>query len=359
MYEGKYLLIGDGSSPHILKWVRELVKSYDVFLISSRGVHPGIRELLTSDRLFPLETESNPSGGNSALLFKIPKVFSIIRKINPTVVNAHYITSHGLLAAIVRQFSVRKFFLVQSAWGTDVLVTPFTSKFNNLASRYSLNRAQLVTSDSEYMTSVVKSLTKTPVLTFTFGLDELPDFDPGLKQRGLFFSNRILSENYNIEEVLRFFSRIAAESEEARLVVANDGSLRPSLEKLARDLKIEDRVQFPGFIPPAEQAGLFIKSEFFISIPASDSTSVSLLEAMAHGCIPVVSDIPANKEWVTDGENGIHYSRELDFTALENFRRKENKAIEMNRKLIAEKAIFPDSMVHYLNYLKEQIKLRG
>ena len=26
---------------------------------------------------------------------------------------------------------------------------------------------------------------------------------------------------------------------------------------------------------------------------------------MAYGCIPIVSNLPSNKEWITDGENGF------------------------------------------------------
>lgn len=359
MSEIRYLLIGDGSSPHLVKWVRELVKYYNVFLISTQGIHPEITDLLPSGQLVSLDITMKPEGGNLALLFKIPKVFSLIKMIDPAVVNAHYITSYGLLAAVVKQLPYKKYLLVQSAWGTDILVTPFANRFYNLAARYSLNKAQLVTSDSEYMTAVVKKLSRTLVLTFPFGLDKLPGFDPALKQRGFFFSNRILSENYNIDEVLRFFNRIAKDNDQARLVIANDGDLRASLEELSRDLKIEDRIQFRGFIPAAEQEELYQQAEFFISIPTSDSTSVSLLEAMAHGCIPIVSDIPANQEWVRDGKGGIRYSPELNFSSLEEFRSQGARAIEINRKLIFEKAIFPDSMLHFSQYLMKYFEIQG
>ena len=42
----------------------------------------------------------------------------------------------------------------------------------------------------------------------------------------------------------------------------------------------------------------------------SDGMSLSLLEAMACGAFPVVSDIPANREWITHGVNG--YLVQLD-----------------------------------------------
>ena len=32
--------------------------------------------------------------------------------------------------------------------------------------------------------------------------------------------------------------------------------------------------------------------------------AVSVLEAMAHGCIPLLSDLPANRELVQDRQNG-------------------------------------------------------
>jgi glycosyltransferase involved in cell wall biosynthesis len=37
----------------------------------------------------------------------------------------------------------------------------------------------------------------------------------------------------------------------------------------------------------------------YVSTSRSDSTSISLLEAMASGATPVVSDIPGNREWLT------------------------------------------------------------
>ena len=45
-------------------------------------------------------------------------------------------------------------------------------------------------------------------------------------------------------------------------------------------------------------------ADLYISASHVDGSSVSLMEALACGLPCVVSDIPANKEWVTDGVNG-------------------------------------------------------
>jgi glycosyltransferase involved in cell wall biosynthesis len=44
------------------------------------------------------------------------------------------------------------------------------------------------------------------------------------------------------------------------------------------------------------------RADLYLSASLSDSTSVSLLEAMASGAVPVVTDIEGNREWVRDGE---------------------------------------------------------
>ncbi|HBE80849.1 MAG TPA: glycosyl transferase family 1, partial [Firmicutes bacterium] len=45
-------------------------------------------------------------------------------------------------------------------------------------------------------------------------------------------------------------------------------------------------------------------SHLMVSIPKSDGTPVSLLEAMAAGCLPVLADLPVYHDWITDGVNG-------------------------------------------------------
>jgi glycosyltransferase involved in cell wall biosynthesis len=55
-------------------------------------------------------------------------------------------------------------------------------------------------------------------------------------------------------------------------------------------------------VPPGELAGWLARAEVYLSASRSDSTSLSLLEAMAAGAVPVVSDIEGNREWVADGQ---------------------------------------------------------
>jgi glycosyltransferase involved in cell wall biosynthesis len=47
------------------------------------------------------------------------------------------------------------------------------------------------------------------------------------------------------------------------------------------------------------------QAEVFVSVPSSDATSVALLQAMAVGCFPIVSDLPSQQELVERGTQGL------------------------------------------------------
>ena len=70
------------------------------------------------------------------------------------------------------------------------------------------------------------------------------------------------------------------------------------LQTRARELGLQDHVRFVGRLDADTQADLYRRARWFLSLPQSDSVSVSVLEAMAHGCVPILSDLPANRELV-------------------------------------------------------------
>ena len=103
---------------------------------------------------------------------------------------------------------------------------------------------------------------------------------------------------------------VVKEEPHTRFLFAGDGPDRLSLEKEARDLKIESSVQFLGWVLHEEMADLLSKSDIYISTSLDDGTSVSLLEAMASGAFPIVTDIASNREWIVNGKNGFLVSIE-------------------------------------------------
>ena len=300
-------LIGDGDSPHLLKWARALASAgVELWVASSRGFLPGFDGIVPVDRRLALDTRPRPAGGNLALLRTLPRLGRWLKRVDADWLNPHYLTSHGTLAWLASRGWRLRAGIVGSAWGTDILVTPQRSfAYRWLTSRV-LRACRLATSDSAHMTGRMQALGAGEVMTFPFGLERLPPAPAEAKSPWLFFANRALEPLYRPERVLALFARVAAQRPEARLVVANTGSLLPALQARAQALGLADGViRFVGMVDQATQAAWYDRAQWYLSLPASDSVSVSVLEAMAHGCIPVLSDLPANRELVRHGVNGL------------------------------------------------------
>jgi glycosyltransferase involved in cell wall biosynthesis len=76
------------------------------------------------------------------------------------------------------------------------------------------------------------------------------------------------------------------------LVVVGEGGLRPALERRARELGVTDDVHWLGW---RDDVTRFLAGfDLFTLASRSEGTSISLLEAMAAGLCPVVTDVGGN-----------------------------------------------------------------
>jgi len=295
----RYVLIGDGESPHLLKWARALAAQpgIELWAASSRGFAPGFDAVLAPERRLALATRPDAAGGNVALLRHLPRLARWLRQVDAAWIHAHYLTSHGTLTWLAQRLYGVRGRLVGSAWGSDILVTPQRSALLRSATRRVLRACALTTSDSQVMAEHMRALGAREVMVFPLGLEAMPSA-PAAKEDGLFFANRGLEPIYAPWRVLQAFDGLAWPDK--ALVLANDGSLLAALQAAA-----PPQVRFVGRLDAATQAGWYARARWYVSLPVSDSVSVSVLEAMAHGCVPIVSDLPANRELVRDGDNGL------------------------------------------------------
>lgn len=77
------------------------------------------------------------------------------------------------------------------------------------------------------------------------------------------------------------------------LVLIGDGSERHELELLAAKLGVAQRVKFLGWRDDADE--LYHAFDIFTMTSHSEGTSISLLEAMATGTCPIVTDVGGNR----------------------------------------------------------------
>lgn len=349
----RLVLLGDGDSPHLLKWARALAPQVELWAASSRGFAPGFDGLVPASRRLALETRPNFDGGNAGLLRQLPRLAKWLKTVRPDWIHAHYLTSHGTLAWLATRLLGAPGRLVGSAWGSDILVTPDRSPVLRWLTTRVLRACVLSTSDSQVMAERMRALGAGEVMTFPFGLEALPPA-PGVKQDHLVFANRGLEAIYDPGRVLRLFAGLAAAWPDAQLVVANSGALAPVLQQQATTLGLADRVRFIGRVDASTQAGWYARARWYTSLPTSDSVSVSVLEALAHGCIPILSDLPANRELVHHGDNGwIAADGSLPTAAdLQPLLDRGQAIAAANHAWVAQHALFGPSVSAFLARLR-------
>jgi glycosyltransferase involved in cell wall biosynthesis len=77
------------------------------------------------------------------------------------------------------------------------------------------------------------------------------------------------------------------------------------LRRLAADLGVAERVLFVGAIPYQDMPLWMNLAEALVMVPQSDGMPNSLLEAMACGTVPVLSQLPQYAEVIRHGLNGF------------------------------------------------------
>jgi len=168
------------------------------------------------------------------------------------------------------------------------------------------------------------------------------------KRSYIIFSNRNLLPIYNISLLVRAIPIVLKEEPETKFLIAGDGPERGALEAEAKSLGVNSSVTFLGRVLHDEMPNLLSRADVYVSTSLHDGTSVSLLEAMGSGAFPIVTEIPANREWITDGENGylvsINEENALANKIIDAIRSPEllEKSRTKNCLIVGQDALWPE-----------------
>jgi glycosyltransferase involved in cell wall biosynthesis len=106
-----------------------------------------------------------------------------------------------------------------------------------------------------------------------------------------------------VDLVIRSFALL--EHSTAQLEIAGTGDYRPRLESLVRELGIESRVRFLGFIPEDSKVTLLRRAWAATLASPKEGWGISNMEAAACGTPVIASDSPGIRESVVNGETGF------------------------------------------------------
>ncbi len=289
------------------------------------------------------------------------QIASILRKYINCIVHIHQANSyayHSIRA--VRSLKKLQAKIILTTWGSDVLILPHKNPIFKRMVKYNLKNADVITSDSLYMSAQIRYLldSEKDLRTINFGMQYFPKELNLTQKEDVILSNRLHKSLYRVDKIITNFASFIATNQtyaNYKLVVAGSGELTHDLIKLAKNIGLnEKQIIFVGMLGYKELQEWYKKAKLFISVPASDATSISVLEAMGYGCYPILSNIPANLEWVLDEINGkicqsvdvLDHDINYAISVVEN-RDKFQEVTLFNHTLISKKAVFENNMAKF------------
>jgi glycosyltransferase involved in cell wall biosynthesis len=346
----KLCFIADTSSVHARRWIKYFSDRHEVHVI---GTGP-IAGDWGNAHLYPLVTESHsstlarPNDQASVARFrhalhgleKYPLIASLrryrwaaarlgqtvrwrtrvrdrIARIAPDLLHAVRIPPEGFLGALSGFHP-----LVVSSWGNDLTFWARAFPGFGHLTRLTLTRADGYIPDCQRDSRLALRFGWDPAKPTLVNLGSSVDLDffhpdPGdtfyRKQQSIpthahvILSYRGFGLFYNPLTIVRAVPAVLQSFPEAVFILVGDLNSIPGravCDEVAR-LDLENSVRLVNRVPDADIPRLLHIADVMISVSSVDGTPITLLEAMACGVPPVVSDLDSIREWVTDGENGF------------------------------------------------------
>lgn len=234
-----------------------------------------------------------------------------LEQTRPSLVLGNMATKYGFYSALS---GFKPFILI--IWGSDILVAPKRFFFFRFMAKFSLKKADAVIVDSDVQEKAAVELGCDPRKILKFPWFDIESVnvevsrDEIRKQLGWPFNPIVICVRkhepiYGVEYLIEAIPDVIKKIPETRFLIIGKGQLSANLKRRVRDLRMEKYVKFVGEVKRKDLLLYLNAADVYVSPSLSDGTSASLLEAMALGIPPVVTEIAGNVEWIENGLSGL------------------------------------------------------
>ena len=158
------------------------------------------------------------------------------------------------------------------------------------------------------------------------------------EKNSFLFVGRI-SKNKRIDNLINTFYFLKKKIPDIKLYIVGEdwGGIKNDLDQSIRKKGLEENIIFTGGIKDLEELySYYSKAEFFVSASEYEGFGISALEAMASSLVVFLNDIPAFRELVEDGVNGVIVDYSNPLVASERISRTISGDINQVRRNVHE-----------------------
>lgn len=212
-----------------------------------------------------------------------------------------YISSEKRAKQVVKMFS--KF----SVHGAEELIVP-TEKVANLMTRYGVkpNIDVIPTGIDLKRFEARDNIEQKEKLKTSLGIPK--------DHKVVLYLGRV-SEEKNIDEVMKYLNQYMDKHENVTFLVIGDGPYRSVLEKEAKNLTHRKQMIFAGAKPWDEITHYYQIADVFVSASTSETQGLTYIEALASGLPVVAKKDPCLEGVLFEGMNGYDFENEQTFVS--------------------------------------------
>jgi glycosyltransferase involved in cell wall biosynthesis len=148
------------------------------------------------------------------------------------------------------------------------------------------------------------------VFRIPYGVPVLPSFTPRADRKPgeirLLYVGRLEQSQKRVLDMVELLDRLVRRRVPARLTLVGDGPARSKIEESGRRHVESGALRLLGTRRNDEMPEMYLDADVFLLTSAFEGLPVSLLEAMAFGCVPLATNVKSGvPELVQEGVNGL------------------------------------------------------
>jgi glycosyltransferase involved in cell wall biosynthesis len=245
----------------------------------------------------------------NVMLSDLLSIFNVIKRSRPDIIVCFYVTHAYPLVLLKRIF---KFSLCVYAMGSDVNIE--NDVLHRFMKEFIYNNCELIFAVSSRIKRKIEEESNHEAIVIPSSADSSffrPLYSKMMLRRkwGVRTNSRIiltvcrLDKNKGVDVLIR--SLKTSGCSDVGLWIRGDGPERGSLEKLATLLDIKEKPRFLGFMDRSRMLELYNLADLFVLASYAEGLPRVLIEAMACGCIPIVTNVGDVAAVIRDGFNGF------------------------------------------------------